>query len=136
FQYGLGAERCQSSERPCTSEANLAATWRIQLSSQTLAEDTLKITFFGLTLSSSWGNGHATPYRALFRALARRGHQITFYEQDVEYYALRRDFTHCDFCRLELYSRWEDIRDQAVREAAESDAVVVASYCPGGAQVS
>ena len=113
-----------------------AATWRIQLSSQTLAEDTLKITFFGLTLSSSWGNGHATPYRALFRALARRGHEITFYEQDVEYYALRRDFTGCDFCRLELYSCWEDVRAQAIREAAESDVVVVASYCPGGARIS
>ena len=96
----------------------------------------MKIAFFGLTVSSSWGNGHATPYRALFRALARRGHQITFYEQDVEYYALRRDFTHCDFCRLELYSRWEDIRAQAVREAAESDAIVVGSYCPGGARIS
>jgi spore maturation protein CgeB len=96
----------------------------------------LKITFFGLTISSSWGNGHATPYRALFRALARRGHEIAFYEQDVEYYACRRDFTECDFCQLKLYSRWEDIRAQAIGEAAESDAVIVASYCPAGARIS
>ena len=138
FKYGLGSRRCQSSERPCTSgiyprqRGKSSSHHRLWLAVQ----HTLKITFFGLTVSSSWGNGHATPYRALFRALARRGHQITFYEQDVEYYALRRDFTHCDFCRLELYSRWEDIRAQAVREAAESDAIVVGSYCPGGARIS
>ena len=47
----------------------------------------LKITFFGLTLSSSWGNGHATPYRAILRAFHHRGVRLTFYEKDVSYYA-------------------------------------------------
>jgi len=52
----------------------------------------LKFTIFGLTISSAWGNGHATPYRGLLRALHRRGHQINFYEKDVLYYAHHRDF--------------------------------------------
>src|SRR5207237_2352328 len=60
-------------------------------------DDGLKITIFGLTLSSSWGNGHATPYRALLRALWRRGHEVTFFEKDQSYYASRRDFATCDF---------------------------------------
>src|SRR4051794_13335105 len=47
----------------------------------------LKFTIFGLTISSSWGNGHATPYRAILRALNRMGHQVVFYEKDVPYYA-------------------------------------------------
>ena len=47
----------------------------------------MKFTIFGLTISSAWGNGHATPYRGLLRALDRRGHQIDFYEKDVPYYA-------------------------------------------------
>ncbi|HEU5452126.1 MAG TPA: glycosyltransferase [Terriglobales bacterium] len=96
----------------------------------------MKITLFGLTLSSSWGNGHATPYRALLRALHRRGHDLVFYERDVEYYRHRRDFSTCDFCRLELYSFWEEARTRALRDVASSDVVVVGSYCPEGARIN
>jgi spore maturation protein CgeB len=96
----------------------------------------VKITIFGLTLSSSWGNGHATPYRAILRALHRRGHEITFYEKNVEYYYWRRDFASCDYCALVLYSSWKEVRKQALAEASESDAVIVGSYCPDGALIS
>jgi spore maturation protein CgeB len=95
----------------------------------------LKITIFGLTLSSSWGNGHATPYRAILKALHRRGHQVTFYEKDVPYYAARRDLPACDFCELVLYRDWEGVRREALAAAAESDVVVNASYCPEGARI-
>jgi spore maturation protein CgeB len=37
----------------------------------------------GLSITSSWGNGHATTWRALLKALAARGHAITFLERDV-----------------------------------------------------
>ncbi len=60
----------------------------------------VKITVFGLTLSSSWGNGHATPYRAIIRALDCLGHQVQFFEKDVPYYSSRRDFDSCDYCEL------------------------------------
>ncbi len=96
----------------------------------------MKITIFGLTLSSSWGNGHATPYRAILRGLQRRGHRVNFYEKDVEYYARRRDFTSCSYCNLVLYPTWDEVRERALREAEESDAVIVASYCPEGARIA
>lgn len=96
----------------------------------------MKITVFGLTVTSAWGNGHATPYRALFRALRGLGHRIVFFEQDTEYYRLRRDFEHCDYCDVRLYDRWEQVRASALREAAESDVVINASYCPAGARIA
>jgi len=96
----------------------------------------VKITVFGLTISSSWGNGHATPYRALLRALHRNGHQVHFFEKDVPYYRVRRDFDSCDYCHLTLYENWQQIRRAALKEAAESDVVMTASYLPEGAQIN
>ena len=95
----------------------------------------MKIIIFGLTISSSWGNGHATPYRAILRALRRMGHEVVFYERDVPYYANRRDLTSSDFCRLILYDNWESIRPQALHDARDSDVVIHASYCPEGARI-
>lgn len=96
----------------------------------------MKITLFGLTLSSSWGNGHATPYRAILRALHRLGHRVTFYECDVPYYAKHRDFTECSYCDLKLYSSWDAISKRALAEAAESDVVITASYVPEGSRIA
>ncbi len=96
----------------------------------------MKLIIFGLTLSSSWGNGHATPYRAIVRALARRGHRVVFYEKDVEYYARRRDFSCCDYCELVLYASWEQVRARALADAAKADVVICASYCPDGVRVA
>ncbi len=96
----------------------------------------MKIVIFGLTLSSSWGNGHATPYRALLRGLDRLGHRVTFYEKDVEYYYWRRDFREVDYCELVLYLEWSDVRQRALRDAAEADAVIVGSFCPKGARIA
>jgi spore maturation protein CgeB len=95
----------------------------------------LKLTLFGSTLSSSWGNGHATPYRAMLRALHRLGHRATYYERDVEYYRKRRDLVKCDYCELVLYPDWETVRRRALAEAAASDAVMIGSYCPEGARI-
>src|SRR4051812_31118725 len=96
----------------------------------------MKITLFGLTISSSWGNGHATPYRAIIRALDRLGHQVDFFEKDVPYYSSRRDFDSCNYCRLTLYSNWSDIRSHALAVAAESDAVMTASFLPEGHRIN
>lgn len=96
----------------------------------------VKITIFGLALSSSWGNGHATPYRAILRALHRRGARSIFYEQDLPYYAAHRDFHVSPDCELKLYPCWDDVRVEALRDVAESDIVINASYCPDGARIS
>jgi len=95
----------------------------------------VKITIFGLTISSSWGNGHATPYRAILKALHRQGHDVTFFEKDVPYYAKHRDFSECDYCDLILYSDWEKIRGGALAYSSNSDAVICASFCPDGARI-
>lgn len=94
----------------------------------------MKLVVLGLSLSSSWGNGHATTYRALLRAFARRGHEVLFLERDVPWYAAHRDLPAPDFCRLAFY---EDLVGlQAWRGAvAGADAVVVGSYTPDGVAV-
>lgn len=96
----------------------------------------MKITIFGLTISSSWGNGHATPYRALIRALDRMGHRVHFFEKDVPYYSAKRDFDFCDYCELTLYPDWSSVRSQALAVAADSDVVITASYLPEGQYIN
>jgi spore maturation protein CgeB len=90
----------------------------------------MKIVIFGLTISSSWGNGHATLWRGLCKALARRNHQIVFFERDVPYYAGARDLCEWQSGRLILYSCWDDIRSQAQEEVRSADVAIVTSYCP------
>jgi spore maturation protein CgeB len=96
----------------------------------------VKIVLFGLTISSSWGNGHATPYRAILRALDQMGHEVHFFEKDVEYYRSRRDFESCEYCRLTLYDDWKNIRRQALVEASSADVVITASYLPEGQRIN
>ena len=93
----------------------------------------MKLTIFGLTVSSSWGNGHATLWRGLIGALARRGHHVVFFECDVPYYASTRDLTEIPGCELRLYRTWEEVWPEAVRELMDCDAAIVTSFCPDGA---
>lgn len=90
----------------------------------------MKIVIFGLTVSSSWGNGHATLWRGLIRALARRGWRVTFFEHDVSYYAGARDLYHIDGGQLVFYADWDEVRQKAEREIADADVAIVTSYCP------
>jgi spore maturation protein CgeB len=92
----------------------------------------MKLVIFGLTVSSSWGNGHATLWRALIGALARRGHEIVFFERDVPYYAQNRDLTELPGGQLLLYADWEDALPAARRHLSEADVAMVTSYCPDG----
>ncbi len=96
----------------------------------------MNICIFGLTITSSWGNGHATPYRALIRALARMGHHVHFFEKDVPYYNARRDFETCDYSRITIYPEWSFIRKQALATANSADVVVTASFLPDGARIN
>lgn len=89
----------------------------------------MKLVIFGLAVSSSWGNGHATLWRGLINALARRGHQVVFFEHDVEYYAAHRDLHELPAGRLVLYDAWDDVLPIARRELADADVGMVTSYC-------
>ncbi len=95
----------------------------------------MRIVVIGLSLSSSWGNGHATTYRALLRALAARGHDILFLECDRPWYADHRDLPNPDFCRLAFYDRADDLRRWRT-EIAAADMVVVGSYVVDGVTVA
>jgi spore maturation protein CgeB len=90
----------------------------------------MKIVIFGLTISSSWGNGHATLWRGLCNALIRSGHDVVFYERDVPYYANMRDLQEVSGGRLELYPGWNDIRQRATADVAGADVAIITSYCP------
>jgi spore maturation protein CgeB len=93
----------------------------------------MRLVIFGLTVSSSWGNGHATLWRALVRALARQGHHVTFFERDVPYYAAHRDLADLPGGALVLYPDWDAVRARAERALAECDVAMVTSYCPDAA---
>ncbi len=95
----------------------------------------MRLVVLGLSLGSSWGNGHATTYRALLRAFAARGHDILFLERDQPWYAQNRDLPDPDFCRLVFY----DGPDGLARHAdaiADADAVLLGSYVPDGIAVA
>lgn len=95
----------------------------------------MKLVVLGLTLSSSWGNGHATTYRALLRAVAARGHQVVFLERDAPWYASHRDLPEPGFCQLALYRDLEELRRHWAGAVERADAVIVGSYVPEGVEV-
>jgi len=90
----------------------------------------MKIVIYGLTITSAWGNGHATTYRSLVKALARLGHRVQFIEKDVEWYHNNRDLLEPEFCSVRLYEDWIAEERSLLREAADADAVIIGSYFP------
>jgi spore maturation protein CgeB len=92
----------------------------------------MKITIFGLTITSSWGNGHATTFRALCQALRRRGHRIVFFERNQEWYASNRDLPGPPYCDVRIFESWRDVRPIVRAELADSDVAIVGSYVPDG----
>lgn len=90
----------------------------------------MKIVIFGLSVSSSWGNGHATLWRGLIRSLCESGHRVVFFERDVAWYASHRDLLELPGGGLVLYPSWVDVLPRAGREIADADVAMVTSYCP------
>jgi spore maturation protein CgeB len=95
----------------------------------------MRLVVLGLSLSSSWGNGHATTFRALLEAFAARGHDILFLERDVPWYADHRDLADPPYCRLEFYRDLDDLGRWRA-DVAAADAVIVGSYVPDGVAVA
>jgi len=96
----------------------------------------MKLVVFGLTISSSWGNGHATLWRGLCRALARQGHRVVFFEKNVPYYSANRDVFVIPNGDLILYETWRSISQRAKSELSDADAAIVTSYCPDGLEAT
>ncbi|MBE7171323.1 MAG: glycosyltransferase [Williamsia sp.] len=95
----------------------------------------LDIVIIGLSITSSWGNGHATTYRGLVRELNRRGHRVSFLERDVPWYASNRDLPDPPFCSTILYNSVEELSGQYKDLISSADLVIVGSYVPEGVAV-
>jgi spore maturation protein CgeB len=95
----------------------------------------LEIVILGLSITSSWGNGHATTFRGLVRELDRKGHRVTFLERDVPWYASNRDLPNPPFCKTILYKSVEELKEQYSLIIASADLVIVGSYVPDGVTV-
>jgi spore maturation protein CgeB len=94
-----------------------------------------ELVFIGLSLSSSWGNGHATTYRALLRGLSIIGQKVLFLERDVPWYAANRDLPNPEFCELGFYASVEEMAQRFGPRIAGARAVIVGSYVPDGIAV-
>lgn len=90
----------------------------------------MKLVIFGLSISSSWGNGHATLWRGLCSALGRRKHKVIFFERDVPYYSATRDLYELPDGELILYNDWMEIQAAAMRQLSDADVAIITSYCP------
>lgn len=96
----------------------------------------MKLVVFGLSITSSWGNGHATLWRGLARALAVRGHEVLFFEKDVPYYAAHRDAPTVPGALVHLYRDWTEARPLALSALDDAQAAIVTSFCPDGIAAS
>src|SRR5581483_10760521 len=96
----------------------------------------MKLVVYGLTVTSSWGNGHATTYRSLLKALHRRGHEIHFVEKDVEWYRNNRDLPEPDFCAVRLYDSWDEEAGSLLALGHDADAVIIGSYFPNAIEAT
>src|SRR4051812_3371420 len=95
----------------------------------------MKIVICGLSITSSWGNGHASTYRSLVRELTRRGHDVLFLECDKPWYAENRDLPRPPYGRLELYETTEELKARFLGEVQSADAVIVGSFVPDGIEI-
>ena len=96
----------------------------------------MSIVFLGLSLTSSWGNGHATTYRALSKGLARRGHRVLFLERDVPWYAAHRDLPDPPFAAVRHYANLRELQTRFAAAIEAADLVVLGSYVPQGIEVA
>jgi spore maturation protein CgeB len=97
---------------------------------------TMNIVILGLSITSTWGNGHATTYRSLLRAMFNRGHEILFLERDVEWYASHRDMPEPNFCELGLYQNLSELKSRFRRKIRGADLIILGSYIPEGVAVA
>lgn len=97
--------------------------------------DKMRIVFCGLSITSSWGNAHATTYRSLIRQLDENGHNVLFLERESSANAENRDLPHPPYCDLGLYSSLEELKDRFTKEIELADVVIVGSYVQEGVEI-
>jgi spore maturation protein CgeB len=124
---------------PSLDTANLlspsTSRFRSNLHPPGVGRPKLKIVILGLSITSSWGNGHATTYRGLVRELSAFGHDVLFLERDVEWYASNRDMPRPPFGRTELYASLKELKSRFANEIRSADFVIVGSYVHEGIEI-
>lgn len=95
----------------------------------------LDIVILGLSITSSWGNGHATTFRALVRALSARGHNVSFLERDMPWYAENRDLPNPPYGLTQLYKSVAELKRKFSRRVTNADLCIVGSYVPDGVEI-
>jgi spore maturation protein CgeB len=95
----------------------------------------LKIVILGLSITSSWGNGHAITYRGLVSELGKRGHDVLFLERDAPWYAAHRDLPQIQHGRIAIYSSLDELQSRYERAVRDADCVIVGSFVPDGIAV-
>jgi spore maturation protein CgeB len=95
----------------------------------------MRIVILGLSITSSWGNGHASTYRGLVRELKLAGHKVLFLEREMPGYAANRDMPVLPEGEIKLYIDLFELNQKYSREIQTADAVIVGSYVPDGVQV-
>ena len=95
----------------------------------------LDIVILGLSITSSWGNGHATTFRALMRALSARGHNVCFLERDMPWYAENRDLPNPPYGLTQLYKSVAELKRRFARKVTDADLCIVGSYVPDGVEI-
>ena len=95
----------------------------------------MRIVIFGLAITSSWGNGHATTYRALVRALSARGHDVLFLERDLPWYAENRDLPTPTYARTRVYRDLDELAEVHAADLRSADLIIVGSYVPEGIRI-
>jgi spore maturation protein CgeB len=95
----------------------------------------LRIVILGLTVTSSWGNGHATTYRSLIRGLAKRGHRVQFLERNLSWYAENRDEPHLDGAVTSIYNSFDELTERFEEVVEAADLVIVGSFVPDGIRI-
>jgi spore maturation protein CgeB len=96
----------------------------------------VNIVMLGLSITSSWGNDHATTVRALLRALAARGHELLFLERDSKPLAENRDLPEPTYCHARLYESLDELQHKYGGDIEEADLVIVGSHVPEGIAVA
>jgi spore maturation protein CgeB len=125
---------CGNSPRECVTAA-IPKHDEVSDEMSDIASERLRIVVLGLSITSSWGNGHATTYRGLMRELAQRGHDVLFLERDVTWYAANRDLPNPPYGRTELYTSLDDLKSRFAADVRNADAVIVGSYVPEGVAI-
>jgi spore maturation protein CgeB len=99
------------------------------------AQRPLSIVILGLSITSSWGNGHATTYRGLVRELCARAHDVLFLERDMPWYANHRDLAAPPYARTALYHSIAELQARHTADVRDADLVIVGSYVPDGIEI-